>query len=255
MKARFCLIPLLLATFAMGPGPVQAHVWELGLRVQNSGGQYVSVPVSIYRSECGSLAWSGYSLATPKDAYLVNLLLDLNGSEGNDLIHLTPDVRYTIRVNYGSLGVKSFYFTGHLGSGNNDDWYQLRPSGLTWIGGANIHELSGFPSATWTPLCLTLSITGETYVGSKTNYTLQGTAAGGGPYTITWTNVGTASPSNVNPSQATRTVVGTQSATVTCTVARSGVPSVTKSIVLTGGGALTPAEAVSWSWIKARYVD
>lgn len=238
---------VLALAVAVTPQVSQATCWELGLRVKNSSGQFVSTPVSIYHSEGGALIWSGSSdAAAGSDG--VNLRINLN-STCPLTVPLTPDVKYTFV--FTGWSNKAFYYIGHLIPGQPvDDVYTVTPSAVTHYSGPLVQEIFGYPTAYWTPLSLTLAIIGETYVGSKTNYTLRGTASGGGPYTITWTNVGSSSPSNVNPSQATRTVLNGQSVTVTCTVTRSGSSPVMKSIVLTGGAA-TPVEAVSWSWIKA----
>lgn len=239
----------LLAGLALPSGRVQANCYELGLRIQNDSGTYVATSLEIYRSECGGLVWSGSSSATPLTDG-TNLRIDLNNSCPGAVV-LQPEVKYTVK--FPGWSGKAFYYTGHLISGQPvDDTYTVKPSSLTWFSGSHVQTLNGYPTAVWTPLCLTLVVDHTTVQGSKTNYFLKATASGGAPYTFSWGNATMTSAQGVNPSLATRAVLLGQTVTVTCTL--NGL--VTRSMVLVGDGGLSapaPVTPLTWGLLKAGY--
>ena len=238
-----CLATLLAATSA------SATCWEIGLKVQNDSGQYMSTPVTVAAMGCGGTVWSGSSTSTPGSDG-VNFRIDLN-SNCPGMPQLTPGVQYVVK--FPSWGNKAFYLEGVLIPGEPiDDIFTVRPSSLTWTSGAHVQELWGYPTATTGPcLTLALDIVQTTYVGDKTTYKLRATASGGSSYSFAWSNVSAVlSGATVNPNFANRTVLRSQTVTVTCTV--NGT--VSKSILLEGG--LVPKdEPRSWSAIKAWFRD
>lgn len=244
---RMLTMAALLAVALLGAGRAWANCYELGLRIQNDAGSYVATSVEIYRTECGGLVWSGASSATPQTDG-TNLRLDLNNSCPG-AVWLQPEVRYTVR--FPNWSGKAFYFTGHLINGQPvDDTYTVRPGSLTWYSGAHVQSLNGYPTATWTPLCLTLVVDHTTVQGSKTNYFLKATASGGAPYTFSWGNATMTSGQGVNPSQAVRAVLVGQTVTVSCTV--NGV--VTRSLQLSGNPVTqTPVTPITWGLLKTQY--
>lgn len=232
-----------------GATGAHANCYELGLRVQNDAGTYVATNVEIYNTECGGLVWSGASSATPQTDG-TNLRFDLNGGCPGATT-LTPEVKYTVK--FPGWSGKAFYYTGHLIPGQPvDDTYTVRPGSLTWYSGAHVQTLNGYPTATWTPLCLALVVDHTTVSGSKTNYFLKATASGGAPYTFSWGNATMTSAQGVNPSLATRAVLLGQTVTVTCTL--NGI--VVRSLQLTGDGgtvAPLPVAPVTWGGLKSQY--
>lgn len=246
---RFLSGMLLLAGLLCSAGRAQANCYELGLRIQNDSGAYVATGVEIYRTECGGLVWSGSSSATPLNDG-TNLRINLN-SNCPGAVALQPAVKYTVK--FPGWSGKAFYFTGHLISGQPvDDTYTVRPGSLTWYSGTHVQTLNGYPTASWTPLCLTLVVDHTTMQGSKTNYFLKATASGGGPYTFSWSNANMTSSPGVNPSLAVRAVLVGQTVTVGCTV--NGV--VTRTLQLSGDPvAPVPVTPVTWGLLKAYFRD
>jgi len=211
-----------------------ANAWEL--MIQLSGPNASAMQIRVCETATGHVVGTYMS-----NAYqgANDFTVDFNNTGGAD-VSLPAGVQYTLTfVGWN----KSCYIEGSMppNQPNYDDTWSIdgNTNVVTHLSGPGLQDVGGFPGATCgappPPFNLQLTIDSMTRIGDKVVYKLRGTASGAtGGYTFSWTQATMTTGATVNPSLATRTILNTQSYTVTCT-AVNAAGTVTKSILLDGG--------------------
>lgn len=232
--------------------PLAAHCYEVGFMVQNSSGVNVSIPIRIYLKNGGARVDNGHLTSyagAPWDTDY-NFRIDFNGncppSNPNclpscNIISLQEETPYVFYFDYPNGQSKSLCFE-RAGCGScYDTFYRIRPSGVTVIeNDCCEEEVNCF--GTCTPNyagAVALTIINQQSIGDKIIFTLRATASGGTPincnqynYSFQWTNATPSTASNVNPNIASRTILRSQTASVTVQVYINNAGPFTKSVVL-----------------------
>lgn len=231
-RVRFHALTFALAG-ALWAAAAGATSWELTITLSGPGAD--AMQIRVCDTQTGAIIGTYASNAHQATN---DFTVDFNGQAGAD-VSLSPNRPYTLTF----IGWnKSCYIEGNMppGQTNYDDFWTINgtTNAVTHVSGPFLQDVWGFPGATCggpPPLDLQLVIDSQTRVGDKIIFKLRGTASGGtGPYTFSWTQATMTTGANVNPSLATRTILISQSYTVTCTVTNA-VGSLTKSILLEGG--------------------
>ena len=236
---RVILTPLFVCIFmlAVSAVPVYANCYEVGMQVKNSSSSYVSIPIQVYERYGGERIDNGslYSMATP-DSLGYNFFIDYNDNcSGSGMIRLDVGTEYVIEFHYPG-SVKSLCFIRYFCSGTYDTFYRVTPTSFTHLSGDDCDEEYSYPDCNVVQLLLvSLVVYDINYVGDKTIFKLRATATGGDQsYTFSWTNASRTSPtSHTNPNTAIRTILRSQTVTVSVTVT-SADQSVTKYKTLYG---------------------
>jgi hypothetical protein len=228
--------------------PLFSHCYEVGFKVMDGSGNNISIPIRVYE-RCGGLRIDNGNLeSTTGSGY--NFKIDLNDNcppnpsdcpVSCNIISLDVGTDYDIVFEYSS-GDKSLCFKrGQLQctGGFFDTYYEVTPTSVSLDPISDSCEeelLYGYPNCQVYPqLLVSLVIYRTEYIGSKVVFYLRATASGGTQsYTFSWSGASRISPTNTtNPNEAKRTILSTQTTTVSVTVT-SGCQSITKSKTLYG---------------------
>jgi hypothetical protein len=240
-----------VSLFVSSAVSLSAMTYEVGFKVVNNSGTPQHIRVTMYKRYGGEFVGSVWSRSS-FDGSGYNFALDLNGTNSglDHVIYVDPDevygVDYVIFFHYTSGTTALCFRRDWCPPTGYDTFYIIKPSGWSVDPEANSADceeiLCCYPNCVIEyPFDVSLRIARERYVGSKIVFTLRATASGGGTnpvYTFSWNNaVGQDGP-NTNPNEAVRTILMTQTVTVSVTVTSSQEPNnpITRSIVLSGDG-------------------
>jgi hypothetical protein len=229
---------ILLFLFVVGIVPLSANMYEVGFKVMDRYNSNVAIDVTVEKRIGGDLVGT---LTTDDCTSCDNFVIDLNGqTPPSHGIQLQVGVQYVITFHYPG-GDKSFCYSRSsldCGGGVYDTFYNVTPTSLARRSGTaycEVEDLTLYPDCTVIyPLSLTLSIIDEDYIGDKIISTLRATATGGNQsYSFSWSGAYAQTSSTTNPNIAKRTILQSQTVTVSCTVTSNG-QSVTKTKTLSG---------------------
>jgi len=227
--------------------PLFCTCYEVGFKVTN-GSSNVSIPIWVYDRFGGLRIDNGNLESSSSSGY--NFQIDLNDNcppsppdcpVSCSIISLDPGTEYVIVFKYPG-GDNSVCFKRdqlQCTGGIYDTFYVVTPTSVDHESGTNFCEEETMccepDCQVSVPLAVSLVIYNTVYIGDKIVYYLRATASGGNQsYTFSWSGASRISPSNTtNPNQAKRTILSTQTVTVSVTVTSDG-QSVTKSKTLYG---------------------
>lgn len=223
--------------------PIFPHCYEAGFMVKDANLNLVSIPIQVYVRDGGTRVDNGH-LNSGTSGY--NFQIDLNDNcypypadcpVSCNIISLEVGTEYVIVFKYPT-GDKSMCFNRELFQcelGGYDAYYQVTPSSIVRVDGDYCDEIGTYPDCCVIyPLAMSLVISDTDYIGDKIIYTLRATASGGNQsYTFSWSNATQLSAPSANPNSGRRTILKSQTVTVTCTVYSNG-EYVTKQKVLSG---------------------
>ena len=243
---RLILVTLFISFFVVGTIPLFSTCYEVGFKVMDSSENCISIPINVYERYGGTQVDTGHLNSSADTGY--NFRIDLNDNcppyppdcpVSCNIISLDPGTEYVIVFHYPS-GDKSVCFLRdelECTGGIYDTFYEVTPSSLAHAVESDICEgeyMSGYPDCSIViPLSVSLVIYDTVYIGDKIVFYLRATATGGNQsYNFSWSNASCTSPSSTtNPNTAKRTILSSQTVTVSVTVTSDG-QSVTKSKVL-----------------------
>lgn len=218
--------------------PLHANQYEVFFKVMDRDGDCISIPITVkYRDggdEVGTL--------NSKDCIdCNNFVIDLNGSAVPDFgIQLEVGTEYVIEFTFPGNIKKSLCYrrdSFECSGGTFDTYYDLTPTSCeTRENSPPCEEFAYlYPDCSPIyPLAVSLAIIDEKYVGDKITFTLRATASGGDQnFSFSWSNAYPTTGSTTNPNIAKRTILSSQTVTVSVTVTSYG-ESVTRSKVLSG---------------------
>jgi len=232
-----------ILTILIWSSPLFPHCYEVGFQVKDANLNLVSIPIEVYVRDGGTRVDNGHLNSTTSG---YNFQIDLNDNcppyppdcpVSCSIISLDPGTEYVIVFKYPT-GDKSLCFNRdpyQCELGGYDSYYQITPSAITRVDGDYCFEIGDYPDCCVIyPLAMTLVITNTETNGDKITFTLRATATGGDQsYTFSWSNATQISNPTANPNSAYRTILQSQTVTVSCTVYSNG-EYVTKQKVLSG---------------------
>ena len=212
--------------------PIFPHCYEVGFQVKDANLNLVSIPIEVYVRDGGTRIDNG-NLNSGTSGY--NFQIDLNDNcppfpadcpVSCNIISLDVATEYVIVFKYPT-GDKSLCFNREIFQcelGGYDAYYQVTPSTVTRVDGDYCDEIGTYPDCCVIyPLAMSLVISDTDYIGDKITYTLRATASGGNQsYTFSWSNATQLSAPSANPNSGRRTILKSQTVTVTCTVYSNG---------------------------------
>jgi hypothetical protein len=237
----------------VGSIPLFSHCYEVGFKVMNSSYNCISIPIEIYERYGGTRIDNGNLSSTTSCGYNFQVDLDNDCPPTPDeecevscyRISLNPGTEYVIVFKYPT-GDKSLCFLRDVfecEGGIFDTYYEVTPTSVSLAPGSDScyeEHLSGYPDCSViTPLSVSLVIYNTVFIGDKIVFYLRATATGGDQnYIFSWSGASRTSPtSSTNPNTAKRTILKSQTATVTVTVTSDG-QTVSKSKTLSGERAM-----------------
>lgn len=234
---KFIFTTILVSLLMASSVPLPGTCYEVGMKVLDSSLDYVSVPIHVYERDGGDRIDDGtlYSLSYGGNGGN-NFFIDYNNNcSGSAMIRLDVGTEYVIEFHY-TTGTKSLCFIRYSCEGSYDTFYQVTPSEFIHLSGGGCDEEYSYPNCqVILPLSVSLVIYDTVYIGSKIVYYLRATATGGNQsYYFTWSGASRTSPTAyTNPNTGKRTILSTQTVTVSVTVTSNG-ESVTKYKTLYG---------------------
>lgn len=245
---RLILVVIFISFLAVGTIPLFSHCYEVGFKVMDSSNNCISIPVQVYERYGGTRIDNGHLNSSADTGY--NFRIDLNDNcppyppdcpISCNIISLEPGTDYVIVFKYPAGDKSVCYSRDQLecDGGIYDTYYEVTPTSITLADESDFCEeesMSGYPDCSVViPLSVSLVIYDTNYIGDKIVYYLRATATGGNQsYNFTWSNASRTSPTaSTNPNTAVRTILSSQTVTVSVTVTSAG-QTVTKSKVLSG---------------------
>jgi hypothetical protein len=243
---RLILATLFISLLTIGSIPMFSHCYEVGFKVMDSSSNCISIPISVYERIGGTRIDNGNLNSSTLDGY--NFQVDLNDNcppyppdcpVSCNKISLNPGTEYVIVFEYPAGDKSLCYIRDYLEceGGIYDTYYEVTPTSVSLAPGSDScadESLTGYPDCSVIiPLSVSLVIYDTVYIGDKIVFYLRATATGGNQsYNFSWSNASRTSPTaSTNPNTAKRTILQSQSATVTVTVT-SGAEQVIKSKIL-----------------------
>ncbi len=243
---QFIVAAILIILLITGTMPLVAHCYEVGFKVMDASNNCISIPIRVYERYGGIRIDNGHLNSSTLNGY--NFQIDLNDNcppyppdcpVSCNIISLDIGTEYVIVFEYPASDKSLCFSRAELEclGGTYDTYYKVKPDSVQFVEGGDCEEIvSGYPDCSVImPLSVSLVIYDTTYVGDKITFRLRATASGGDQsYYFTWSNATRTSPTAyTNPNTAVRTILKSQTVTVSVTVTSNG-QSVTKSKILSG---------------------
>jgi hypothetical protein len=229
-------LAIMLVLLVLGAAPASAHCMEVLFKVTNDNGQLVPINVTVLDKETGVFVQSARTKPGPGRS---NFFIDYNNNcFGSNIVNLEVGTEYVLQFHYPD-GAKGLCFLREECFGSYDTSYVVTPTEAYKTGGSCVELYGDYPYCVPDPpqsdLAVTLQIYDIDEIGDKVIFYLRATASGGdGSYHFSWDGASSISPTlETNPNLAKRTILQSQTTTVTVTVT-SGGESVEDEIILRG---------------------